>query len=148
MPKHYLCTAKLEREVDGKPKKVSEKYLVRAELPSDAQMLVMNELTPFALDGVEVSSINEEAVSSVCEEDGGESWFKVVYDCLDIDEKTGKLKKSRNASYVTSDSIQEAVATFIRHSKDFVNDYEIVSVVKSPVLELFIQDTTTQSENN
>lgn len=131
---YYEANLKYEKiSESGTPKKVSEKYLCQAICVSEVEMKV-GEYVKGYLDGdFVVRSAKESNISDVVNPDT-DTFYSVKYGIIEVNEKTGKEKMSQIEVLFGASGFDEAVKCFKEYSKDWVCDWELLSVSLSPIL--------------
>ncbi|MGM9836946.1 MAG: DUF4494 family protein [Paludibacteraceae bacterium] len=119
---------------EDNPKGVKETYLVEGVNCADVEKCLMTELKPLIFGDCEVTSCKKVQFYDMIDNNEGEWWFKARVDMITV-EDDGKEKRKGVNIYVHATEISDALTDL----KKYLNtlDCEIVSIAKSPVLEVF-----------
>lgn len=137
MKDFYEVVVKYDRmEPDGSVKKANDKYLVNAVNCTDAEakmtsVLTMNDQRAFEIDALKKKKFAEVIISD------GEDWWAGRICYSSIDEKTGKERKSYDSILVHDNSIDGANFAINDHMQGCVEDWELVSLVKTSYVEVY-----------
>lgn len=133
-----LCTVRYtkQNQDNGTFKRVNEKYLFAAMTFGDAENRVYEELGEQIRGEFSVTAIATKDLNDIFSYEK-DTWYecKITYGSEDID--TGKSKKVTNSFLVSADTVKEATEYLQESLKGMMADYEVVSVVKSPILDIF-----------
>jgi hypothetical protein len=120
----------------GQEKLVVEKYLFDAVSFTDAETRV-NEIMANIINGsFFVNQIKIAGFSEVIPYDTGEFWFRVLVDYIYDNNKSGE-KRSRANYLIFADNIEEALERIKLWLNDSVAFFEIVSLTKSKICDIF-----------
>lgn len=133
----FECKFKFNQDQeDGGVKPVSETYLIDAVSFTDAEARVYDEIganyRDFVLQKVAKYKVHE----LLHIEDGGITWYKTTVAMTTIDEEAGKERKTRQVIVVNGQNIKEAYERVEDVFAGSVSDYEILSIAKTPVVEV------------
>ncbi len=136
-----LITVSFNKQMeDGSFKKVSPKFLHRADGFTESEVGITTYLEPYVRGNFVIKSISRESVEEVLYGDS-DNWFKIGVELLRMTEDE-KVKKEPLTFYVNADTSAAAIDKLIEESLDkFMVDWEIVSVVKSKVIEVVERDS-------
>ena len=114
------------------PSVVKETYLVNSANCSAAEQRVLEEIEPYVFGELEMPQIKKRNFHDIFPADDKEQWFeaKVELIIVDLDKETRKAKKL----LIKEDTIGGALHELSRQLDGI--DAEIVSIAKSPILEL------------
>ena len=121
---------------EDNPGKVKETYLVEAVNCADAEKQVMDEIKPFVFCDCETPQIRKRHLFDIFP-GNGYNWYEAKVDMITIDgdKETHKAVKV----LVQDDTIDGALKEL--HYKHLANfDCEILSIAKSPVLDILRPD--------
>ena len=123
---------------NGAVKKVTEPYLVDALSFAEAEARIIEEMKPYISGDFEVKAVKKAKIADVFgldyDEDG--KWWKIRAAFITLDERTGSAKKTPHDYLIKAEEIREAIAGF-QHEISMLADYEIISVVETPILDIF-----------
>ena len=118
---------------EDNPGKVKEIYLVDGAVSfADAENCLMEEIKPFIFGDCEVSSCKKTQFFDIFPNDGGEYWYKGRVEMITID--GDKETRKAVSVLVQASMLDDAVHAL----KQFLCTYdcEIISVAKSPIMEV------------
>lgn len=126
-----------KQQENGTFKRVSEPYLIAAMSFTDAETRVFEELGSIIRGEFVVVSITKTEIHDIFSFDDSDKWFKVKakYENVDID--SGKGKKVSQAFLVSAENVGEADERIKESLKGMLVEFEIISVVVSPIVEIF-----------
>ena len=140
MNKYYEVKARFEKTLEnGMVKKVKEPYLFDAMSFSEAEARAIEELTPFASGGLEVTDIKRASYAELflSDKEAADKWYAVRINFITLDESTGKEKKTKCDYLVQAADINDARLSFNEAMKQTMADYEIVSIKETPIMDVF-----------
>lgn len=132
------CKVKYTKQLEnGALKRVAEPYLLAAMSFTDAEAGIYRELGSIIRGEFNVMAITRKEIHDIFAYDDADTWYatKVKYENFDADSE--KSKKVTQNFMVSANSVKEATERIKENLKDFLVDFEITSVVKSPVVEIF-----------
>ena len=118
---------------EGTAKKVSEQYLVRAELCSEAEKRVSQEMKPLISGDFQVSAVSETKILKVVRNNGGNKFWKVKVAIEDID--TEKL--SSELYLVEADDCESAIANFKDAVEMGMGTWYFSSISETKILDVY-----------
>lgn len=121
---------------NGSVKKVTEPYLVDALSFTEAEARVSEEVSPFISGDFDIHAEKKTKISEifVCD---GDRYYLVKVAFITIDEKTAVEKRAYSYILVQAPDFGPAVDNFHKGMKGTMADYEIASVVETPIMEVF-----------
>lgn len=122
---------------DGKVKKVTEPYIVDALSFTEAESRITEEMTPFISGEFVVSAVKRVKIAEIFTDETGDRWYYVKYNMITIDEKSAAEKKVTILTLVQASEFQKAVDNFMENMKGTMADFEIASVVETPIMDVF-----------
>ena len=138
----FECKVKYDKMVPeaGGQKVVTEVYLVDALSFTEAEARITEEMEPYVSGEFSVTAVRRMNLSDVFYHEGGDRWDKVKTNFITIDEKTAVEKRTASFQLVQAGSFQEALEVFLAGMKDTMADYEIASIVETPLMDVFAAD--------
>lgn len=123
---------------DGSLKKVRESYMIDALSFAEAEERTIEERTPY-INGESVMAVVKKTNIAEIFRDEADSdwWYKVKTEFITIDENKGVEKRTATNIMVQADSLEEAIERFHKRMEGTVADYEVVSVTKTNILEIY-----------
>jgi hypothetical protein len=122
---------------NGALKRVSEPYLLAAMTFTDAEARIYEELGAQIRGEFNVTGIAKTEIHDVFAYDDADVWYKckVKYENFDADSE--KAKKVTQNFLVSANSVKEAYERMEESLKSLLVDFEIPSIVVSPIVEIF-----------
>lgn len=134
----FECKAKFDRLTDdGTVKKVSEPYMVNALSFTDAEARIIDELKPYVSGEFYVDAVKKTNITEIFRDDRGDRWYKVKFNIISIDEKTGNERRAAVYTLVQASDFQGAVDNFIEGMKGTLADIEIFSITETAIMDVF-----------
>ncbi|MCQ2231381.1 MAG: DUF4494 domain-containing protein [Paludibacteraceae bacterium] len=147
----YIVSVGLERVLEtDTSKKVTEKYLVDAMTPSEAELRLIMELKDVIVGEFKVKSIVEEKISEMFFGDSpeGSKWYKAAVNLISLDEKSGAEKKTKSVMYILDTDIDNAIVSLKKGMRGTVLDWEIFSITETQIIEVVNADNQQSESNN
>lgn len=119
---------------EDNPACVKETYMVESLTTSSAEARVIEEIKPFIFGECEVPRIIKRKPYDIFPNPDGEIWFKARVEIIVV-EDSGAERRTGVTMWVQADTIDDALKRLNRETSDY--DCEIVSIQKTPVLEVF-----------
>lgn len=131
----YEIKVKYQRQTgEDNPGSVSETYLVEGLNCADVENRLMDEIKSMIFGDCEVPSIKKSVLYDLVPSPDGDIWYKGRVEMITVGDD-GKEKRKAVTILIQSTSIDEAVKG-LRHHLNGI-DSEIVSIQKSPILEVY-----------
>ncbi len=146
----YECGVRYEKIMpNGAQKRITELYLVDALSFTEAESVIIRELTPYLSGDFDVISIKRTNYSEIVRDTDNipDKWFKAKVNFLSIDEKTGGEKKNATYLIVNTGSINAAHNALVSHLKNTISDYEIATLDETKIIDLFQYQPDTNDDN-
>lgn len=122
----------------GELRPVTEHYLFEALSYTEAEARTIEELTPFISGEFAISDIKRPRLAEVILDSSADNrFYKIATDFITIDERTAAEKRSRSFMLVQASDFDSAVASFKEAMRGTMADYEIASVVETPILDYY-----------
>ena len=122
---------------DGGFKRVSEPYLLAAMTFTDAEARIYEELGSIIRGEFVVNGIARTEIHDIFSYDDSDVWYKckISYENFDVDSEKGK-KVSQNF-LVSAESVKQAYERITESLKGMMVDFNIMSIIVSPIVEIF-----------
>lgn len=122
---------------NGALKRVSEPYLLAAMTFTDAEARIYEELGSVIRGEFNVVGISRTELNDIFAYDDADIWYKcrVRYENFDADSEKGK-KVTQNF-LVSASNVKEAYERIQESLKSLMVDFEIPSIVASPIVDIF-----------
>ncbi|MCD8310314.1 MAG: DUF4494 domain-containing protein [Prevotellaceae bacterium] len=136
----FECKVRYEKTMEnGMNKKVTEPYLVDALSFTEAEARILKEISPFISGEFIVADIKRANYSELfpCEEEAADRWFKCKLLFITLDEKSGVEKSTSTLVLVQAADLRDAVAKLDEGMKGTMADYQIASVVETPIMDVY-----------
>lgn len=141
MSQWFECKVKYDRMIEnGGLKTVSETYLVDALSFTEAEARITDKMQPFISGEFSVDTVKRVKLSDIFYNEGGDRWYKVKTNFITIDEKTAVEKRTASFQLVQSSDLKGALKTFLEGMNDTMADFEIASIVETPLMDVFPAD--------
>ena len=135
----FECKIKYTKieESTGKEKQVKEPYLVDAVSFTEAESR-MHELMAEELgDEFIVSDLKKVNYTEIFNYEDSEQWYKCKVIFIDVDEKSGREKRTTNHMMVAAKSVKEAHERIEENLQEVLIPYEITSIALTSILDIF-----------
>lgn len=119
---------------EDNPCTVKESYLVESLTPSSAENRVLEEIKPLVSGQCDVLRIIQRKFYDHIPDLEGDNWYKARVELITV-EDSGRESRKAVVVYVQASSVKQAVKRLHFHLKQL--DCELVSVAKTPILELY-----------
>ena len=124
---------------DGRKKKVTEAYTVEALSFTEAESVITKEISNYINGEFDVKAITRAAYSEIffSDVDTDDRYYRVKLAFITLDEKTEKEKRTIVIYLVQAASLDKARAYIKEEMNKTMNDYEVVSISETPLLDVF-----------
>lgn len=124
---------------DGRNKKVTEAYTVEALSFTEAESVITKEISNYVNSEFDVKAITRAAYSEIffSDVDTDDRYYRVKHAFITLDEKTEKEKRTIVVYLVQAASLDKARAYIKEEMNKTMNDYEVVSISETPLLDVF-----------
>ena len=124
---------------DGRNKKVTEAYTVEALSFTEAESVITKEISNYINGEFDVKAITRAAYSEIffSDVDTDDRYYRVKLAFITLDEKTEKEKRTIVVYLVQAASLDKARAYIKEEMNKTMNDYEVVSISETPLLDVF-----------
>ena len=124
---------------DGQNKKVTEAYTVEALSFTEAESVITKEISNYINGEFDVKAITRAAYSEIffSDVDTDDRYYRVKLAFITLDEKTEKEKRTIVVCLVQAASLDKARAYIKEEMNKTMNDYEVVSISETPLLDVF-----------
>ena len=139
MAQWFDCKVKHEKieELTGKEKTVTESYLVDAVSFTEAEERITRQAEQFVSGDFSVSNISRTKIEEIhpYEEEG--YWYKCKVAFLDIDESSGKEKKSVADMLINAESMAQACERMTEKLSTVLVPYRISNITETKIVDIF-----------
>lgn len=133
-----MCKVKYTKQLDnGALKRVSEPYLFAAMSFTDAETRIYEELGAVIRGEFSVNSIARFEVHDIFAYDDADVWYKAKVQYENIDADSEKAKKVSQTFLTSANSVKEATDRIKEGLTGLMVDFEITSVMKTTIVEIF-----------
>ena len=134
----FECKVRYDRMTEnGSVKKVNEPYLVDALTFTEAESRIIEKMTPFISGEFSISAVKKTKISEIFFDDRGDRFYMTKVNFITPDEKTGMEKKTASFILVQAADFAGALSRFEEGMKGTMSDYEIASIVETPLMDVF-----------
>lgn len=124
----------------GAVKTVTEKYLVEAITPTEAEARIIKMMTPYITGEFNVQSLKEEKFIDYLSVNANNDYvFYLVASFLTVDD-AGKEKVQNQRYVIHADTFDCALNKFYKFMEDSVNDYTVLKLEQTKILDVFLTD--------
>jgi len=132
---YYEIKVAYERQTgEDNPGKVKETYLLEGINCADVETRLMDELKPYIFGDCEVSSCKKAQFYDILPSPTADRWFKARVEMITVQDD-GKETRKTVSILVQSTTITEALKSLVSQLSTL--DCEIVSIQRSPILEVY-----------
>jgi len=132
----YECRIKYRKELeDGKKKKVTETYIVSAISVSDAEKIMIGEMSTVIEGEFAVTSVKEANFSEIFRNEE-EHFYQCKVSFIVFDDDNGDEKKSNSLILVQADDFDSARKNLQNEMKNTLSDYTIVSIAETSIINV------------
>lgn len=125
-------------EKTGKEFIAKETYLVSAVSFGDAEEQIFKEMKAFISGDIAIVGISIANYSDVFNQLTGDKWYKCRIQFISIDEAAGREKKVANMMLLPANSVEEANERIKESLQTMIVDYDILSIVESPIIDVYL----------
>lgn len=119
---------------EDNPAAVKETYMVEGLTCADVENRLIEEIKPLISGEWEVKTCKQVQFYDLIPSPEGDRWYKARVEMITI-EDNGKEKRKAVSIYVQASNVTEANKTLIQSLNNL--DCEVVSITRSPILEVF-----------
>ena len=144
----FECKIRYEKTMDdGMQKKVTECYAVDALSFTEAESRIMEEMSMFISGEFTITDIKKAAYSEIFfdDADAADKWYKVRLQQIKIDEKNGKEKRYNENYLINAGTLIGAVKGIEEIMSGTMNDYLIVAVAETALMDVYEHSVKKQS---
>ena len=135
---YHISTARYEKmQENGEIKRVNEKFLTDSLTVTEAEAMVVENLSRYVSGDIEVTKVEKSAISEVFAGDSPDKFFLAKLALIIPDENTGKDRKTKVQWLVGANDYDEAKDTLQQEINKFTTDIEILGLTESPIVEYF-----------
>ena len=134
----FECKVRYDKmQENGMVKKVNEPYLVDALTFTEAESRIVEEMKPYISGEYSISSEKKTKISEIFYHEGGDRYYLVKAAFISYDNKTDTEKKSISQILVHACDLEEALNNFNEGMKGTMDDYTIVSIAETAIMDIF-----------
>ncbi|MBK8808266.1 MAG: DUF4494 domain-containing protein [Bacteroidales bacterium] len=139
MAQWFECKVKYDKidELSGKEKSVTEPYLVDALSFTEAEVRITRQAEQFVSGEFALTNINRTKIEEIHPYEADGYWFKCKIVFLDIDENSGKEKKSIAEMLVNAENMIQACERLAEQLKSVIVPYRITSMLETKIVDVF-----------
>ena len=131
----YEIKIAYERQTgEDNPGKVKETYLVEGLSPADVEQRLMDEISKYIFGDSELTSCKKVQFYDLITSPEGDKWYKARVEMITI-EDDGKETRKKVSILVQASTIAFALKNLSNYLASL--DCEIVSITRSPILEVY-----------
>ena len=135
----FECKVKYVKvdEVSGKEKKVSESYLIDAVSFTEAEARIHKEMEQMVSGEFNLTNISKSNITELYPNENGDRWFKAKVAFIDVDENSGKDKKTNQYMLAEANNVKHAYEFIEECLSEMLVPYEIPAISESSILDAF-----------
>lgn len=134
----FTVKVKYTKQLDnGALKRVSEPYLLAAMTFTDAEARIYEELGAVIRGEFAVTGIARTEIHDIFAYDDADVWYKAKVKYENFDADSEKAKKVTQNFLVSAHSVKEAFDRLQESLQGLMVDFEIPSIIVSPIVEIF-----------
>jgi len=134
----FTVKVKYTKQLDnGALKRVSEPYLLAAMTFTDAEARIYEELGAVIRGEFAVTGIARTEIHDIFAYDDADIWYKAKVKYENFDADSEKAKKVAQNFLVSAHSVKEAYERLQESLQGLMVDFEIPSIIVSPIVEIF-----------
>lgn len=124
---------------DGSEKAVTERYAVDALSFTEAESAIIEEMSAYISGEFQIKSEVQANYGEVffSDKDEDDKWYKAKLSYINLDEKSGKEKRTNVNYLVQAKSMQRALNNIGEVMNNSLADYEVVGLTETKVLDVF-----------
>lgn len=144
----FETVVRYERQNEDGQVKVTETYVVECETFGHAEETITKEVMPFVSGEFDVKNVTPATFGEVFFSDNAEDdkWYKAKIAFINIDEKTGKEKKTAVNYLVQGGKFNSAVKNIDDAMKGFIGDYQIVNITETKIMDVYEREASFKKE--
>lgn len=134
----FTVKVKYTKQLDnGALKRVTEPYLLAAMTFTDAEARIYEELGTSIQGEFIVNGISRTELNDIFAYDDSGIWFKCKVQYENFDADTEKSKRVSQNFLVEANSVKEAFERMSESLKGLMVDFQIPSIIQSPIIDIF-----------
>ena len=122
---------------NGMVKPTTESFIVDALTFTEAEARIIEEQTPCISGEFSVSAVKKTKIAELFRDESGDRWYKCKLLFAKIDENTGIEKRTPSYILVQASDFRTAYDNLIDGMKGTMADYEIASIVETPIMDVY-----------
>lgn len=124
---------------DGSEKAVTERYAVDALSFTEAESAIIEEMSACISGEFQIKSEVQANYGEVffSDKDEDDKWYKAKLSYINLDEKSGKEKRTNVNYLVQAKSMQRALNNIDEVMKNSLADYDVIGLTVTKVLDVF-----------
>ena len=137
----FECKVKYDKlDEYGKDQTVSESYVIDAVSFTEAESRLVKLLETEITSNFIVAGISKLKVSEIVPSDGADYWYKTKVAFVDIDEKSGKEKKTINQILVAANDFKQSLENLEKNLETLLIPYEITAINSTKIIDVVPYD--------
>lgn len=136
----FECKIRYEKIMeDGLPKKINEVYVVDALSFSEAEERIIEEMSSYISDEIEIVDVKIAPYREVffADDNLADQWFKAKLSFITIDERTDKEKRTSMIYLVNAGNISSAINNIGEVMSGTMIDYVTTSISATKIFDVF-----------
>jgi hypothetical protein len=117
--------------------KANDNYLSDELSFTEAESRLREEMKPYISGEFQVANIKRVKISEIFINEKGGNWYRVKVEYITLDEEKGVEKRVATQMYVQALTCEEALKGIMQGMKGSMADYEIVTITKTQILDIY-----------
>lgn len=102
---------------------------------TEAEARITNEMMPYTSGAFSVSAVKRSNISEIFWDENGDHFYKAKINLITLDENTGAERKKAIYILVQASDLNQAAKNLAEGMRGTVSDYEVASIVKTPIVD-------------
>ena len=132
----YEFKVSYRKKIEDKQVKVSETYLLDALSYTEAESRATEKMQELINTNFNISKISKVSYADIFSETSGDRFYKVKVS-LNYEDENGKMKKDNTLVLIKGDTVKDAYENLVVEYGDSIENYTIINIMESPVLDIF-----------
>lgn len=135
---------------DGSEKVVSESYVVDALSFTEAESVIIDEMSVYVSGEFKVAGISKASFGEVFFSDDAndDKWYKVKLQFITLDEKTEKEKRTNILYLVQAHTLARSLRYVDEEIGKGMSDYEIVGINETKIMDVFEHKVSSKQSDS
>lgn len=143
----FECKIKYDKNMGGEQgvARVSEAYLVDAMSFTEAEERITKEMMPFISGDFEVANIRKIRIYEMIQNPKGDRWYRAKVNMIVYNDENQTEKTVSHPMFVQAATLKDALQTLELGMKDTLAEWEAVSLIETPVMDVYFYDPNAKT---